>query len=121
MSYRSTICILTSGRLFEARGGEEGFTFSLGSWLVKQQLDVIVMGSGFASVKIKRLSTDDAESNLTEQKKNMRILSPPYFIYWLSRLFLVLLWFTRILYINIKTPIDLIHAQDTGYAGLAAI
>ena len=118
------ICLLTQGRIFElAAGGEEKFTISLGNWLARQSYDVTLMGSGFASVKAKRLykfSVEEDEKRVTKQKK-IKVLYPPYPVYALSRLVLSLLWVLKILSINIKSPITLIHAQDTGYSGLAAV
>jgi glycosyltransferase involved in cell wall biosynthesis len=84
------------------------------------------MGSGFASVKVKRLTSDgetgiDDNGSQNKQKKNIRTLSPPYPVYLISRLLLVFLWSMKILSINFKTSVKVIHAQDTGYSGLAAI
>ena len=82
------------------------------------------MGSGFASVKAKRLSKFSVEEEMTKKvtkQKKIKVLYPPYPVYVLSRLVLSLLWVLKILSINIKSPITLIHAQDTGYSGLAAV
>jgi glycosyltransferase involved in cell wall biosynthesis len=115
------ICLLTSARVFEiAYSGEGRFTMSLGNWLTRQHLDVTLMGSGFASVKAKRLSKSTVEEDTRKQKK-IKTIYPPYSIYALSRLVMSLLWICKILLLNIKSPITLIHAQDTGYAGLSAI
>jgi glycosyltransferase involved in cell wall biosynthesis len=120
------ICLLTSARIFEmAYGGEGRYTISLGNWLARQDHDVTLMGSGFASVKAKRLSKsaikeDDKEKIIIKQKK-IKTLDPPYYIYALSRLVMSLLWILKILLLNIKYPITLIHAQDTGYSGLSAV
>jgi glycosyltransferase involved in cell wall biosynthesis len=122
----SHICLLTTGRVFEiAYGGEEKFTISLANWLAGRSYDVTLMGSGFASVKAKRLSKlpideETDKKTITKQKK-IKVLYPPYSIYLLSRLVLSLLWILKILWINMKFPITLIHAQDTGYSGLAAV
>jgi glycosyltransferase involved in cell wall biosynthesis len=126
LTKRLHICLLTSGRVFEvAYGGEERFTISLGNWLAGQSHDVTVMGSGFASVKAKRLSKFAVEEEdkkiMIKKQEKIKVLNPPYFIYLLSRLVLSLLWVIKILSINIKSPITLIHAQDTGYSGLAAV
>jgi len=53
--------------------------------------------------------------------KKSKVLNPPYIIWMLSRFYLSLIWMLKILLINSKTPIKLIHAQDTGYAGLVAV
>ena len=39
----------------------------------------------------------------------------------ISRLFLSVMWIIKIFSINRRIPIKLIHAQDTGYAGLSAL
>jgi glycosyltransferase involved in cell wall biosynthesis len=117
---------LTSGRVFElAYGGEEKFTISLANWLTKLKHDVTLMGSGFASVKTQRVSESvvveqDIKKLRTEQKK-IRVLYPPYLIYLLSRFVMSVLWILKISSINMKLPITIIHAQDTGYTGLAAV
>ncbi len=121
------VCLLTSGRIFEvAYGGEERFTISLGNWLTKRDQEVTLMGSGFATVKVKHLSKSDVKDMegygkpLNSQQK-IRVWYPPYSIYLLSRIVMTLLWISKILSINMKSPITLIHAQDTGYSGLAAV
>ena len=105
--------------------GEERFTVSLGNWLVRRTYDVTVMGSGFASVKAKRLSKfavkEEDKKIIIKKQEKFKTLYPPYLIWLLSRLVLSLLWIIKILSINIKSPITLIHAQDTGYSGLAAV
>lgn len=114
-------CLLTSGRLFESPYGEEKFTLSLGRWLTEQKFEVVVIGSTFASVKTKYLSTSEVPNNKKNSQKKIRALNPPYAIYMLSRLYLSFLYLMKILSINMKTPIKIIHAQDSGYSGLAAV
>jgi glycosyltransferase involved in cell wall biosynthesis len=122
---RLHICLLTSGRVFEVKyGGEERFTISLGKWLARLGYDITLMGSGFMNVKAKHLSKDsiEVEEQKTKNKKQkIQAIYPPYTIYFLSRLILSFLWVLKILSINIRSPITLIHAQDTGYSGLAAV
>jgi glycosyltransferase involved in cell wall biosynthesis len=105
--------------------GEERFTVSLGNWLARRTYDVTVMGSGFASVKAKRLSKfavkEEDKKIIIKRQKKIKTLYVPYLIWLLSRLVLSLLSVVKILSINIKFPITLIHAQDTGYSGLAAV
>ena len=124
LTKRLHICLLTSARIFEiSYGGEGRFTVSLGNWLARQGHDVTLMGSGFASVKAKRLSNFSVKEEAKKiiKQKKIKILYPPYPVYALSRLVMSLLWVLKILSINIKSPITLIHAQDTGYAGLSAV
>jgi glycosyltransferase involved in cell wall biosynthesis len=49
------------------------------------------------------------------------IIYPPYFLYLLSLMLLVPFWVLKCLLISARSPINLIHAQDTGYSGLAAV
>jgi len=115
------ICILSQNRIFETPYGEEQFIISLGTWLTKQDHKVVLMGSTFSGIQTKYLSKNYNEEKKKEENKKIRAVFPPWSIYMSSRLFLSLLWFMKILIINIKTPINLIHAQDTGYSGLAGI
>ena len=81
--FRITFCILASGRLFELLYGVEKFTLDLGNWLVNHNHDVILIGSGFASVKTKRLSKLKKDESKKELEKEVRALNPPYVIYML--------------------------------------
>lgn len=108
-----------------AYGGEERFTVSLAHWLAREGHDATVMGTGFASIKTKHISKvtleeDDKEIGRRKQK-NIKTLYPPYFVYLISRFVISLLWIIKMLCVNIRSPITLIHAQDTGYSGLAAV
>ena len=114
------ICLLTSGRVFElAYGGETRYTLSLGNWLAMRDHNVTLIGTGFASIKAKSLSKFDVEEN--KKSKKIRVLYPPMSVYLLSRLVLSLICICKILLINRKSPITLIHVQETGYCGLSAI
>lgn len=118
------ICILTSGRIFElAYGGEERFTMLLAEWLLRHGFRVILMGATFGSVKSKRLSIEEIEKDraIIVQKKNVRVLKLPYLIYLASRFVLSFFWILKIIFTSYKYPIQLIHSQDSGYSGLAAI
>lgn len=85
------------------------------------------MGSGFASIKTKQLSKFDMNPSLeisdvkNGKHKKVIFLYPPYPVYLLSRLVMTVLWSLKILLINRKSAIKLVHAQDTGYSGLAAV
>jgi glycosyltransferase involved in cell wall biosynthesis len=127
------VCILTSARIFEiAYGGEGKYAISLGYWLSRNRHDVTLMGSGFSTIKSKRLpkingemKSGNSESNrIREDKtssKKLRVLYAPYPVYQFSRFVLTALWIMKIILINRQSPIELIHAQDTGYSGLAAV
>ena len=121
MKTKSHICLLTSGRIFEVLFGEARFTLNLGKWLVKNTQKVILMGSGFAGIKAKYLSKLETEQFTIKKETKPRVLYPSYVIYMLSRLVFSILWIIKILSLNKNTPIKLIHAQDSGYSGLAAV
>lgn len=107
-----------------AYGGVTRYALSLGNWLVNQDQDVTLIGAGFASVQAKRLSKSSAESEykkIVKKQKNLKALHPPYAVYLVSRLVLSILWIMKIVSINRKSSITLIHAQDTGYSGIAAV
>ena len=121
---RLHVCLLTSGRIFEAAfGGEEKFTLALANWLVEHDYEVTVMASRFANVTAKRWSKTlaDEQAKRKFSKQHFRVLRPPYFVYLLSRIILSMLWIIKIVSLNMQTPISVIHAQDTGYSGLAAV
>src|ERR671918_1018692 len=87
--------------------GEKRYTVSLGKWLASHDQIVTLIGSKFPTIQCKH-------------SKKSRSL--PYVAYLLSRLWIALLWSIKIVSIHNKnSPIELIHAQDTGYAALAAI
>jgi glycosyltransferase involved in cell wall biosynthesis len=118
------VCLLTSARLFEiGYGGIEKYTTLLGRFLINQNFDVTLLASGFASVRSKRMSrdTDAIQKEDTTGTRKIRLLKPPYAIYSLSRYVLSIMWIVKLLTLNRQCPITLIHAQDTGHAGLAAV
>jgi glycosyltransferase involved in cell wall biosynthesis len=118
------ICLLTSSRLSKfTYGGEGKFTISLGKWLVRRNQVVTLMGSGFGKLMTRGQSEDSANKIRKETipQKNYKVISIPYSVYLIYRVMILTLWIIKIMYINQKSPITLIHAQDTGYAGLAAV
>jgi glycosyltransferase involved in cell wall biosynthesis len=116
------ICLLISARIFEIQyGGVEKFTLSLARWLTRHGYDVSIMASTFANVKVKSFSDFSENSDLLRKPNKVKALHPPYIIFALSQLFLSFLWILNIIALNARHPLTLIHAQDTGYAGLAAI
>src|SRR5438105_11032788 len=114
-------CIVTSGRISGTPFGEEKFVLSLGKWLTEQNLDAVVIGSTLTWTTVKYFSkTDKAQDNKINERK-IRQVYPPYVLFMLNRLFFSLICLFKILSVNKKTPIQLIHAQDTGYSGLASV
>jgi glycosyltransferase involved in cell wall biosynthesis len=112
------ICLLSTGRIFGSPyGGEDKFTNALGRWLVKKDHHVTLIGLEFAGLRAKHLSkVKPAKQIKTNIKQNkFRYLT------YLSRLVIWLCQVVKVLLVHTTSPITLIHAQDTGYTGLAAI
>jgi glycosyltransferase involved in cell wall biosynthesis len=123
---RLHICLLTSSRVFEiGYGGDSRFSGALGNFLASQGHDVtLIAAAGFVGVKSKQLSRNYTGGGVGKTElstKKVKVLNPPYALYALSRLFISFQWILKILFTNRKHPINVIHAQDTGYSGLAAI
>jgi glycosyltransferase involved in cell wall biosynthesis len=81
------------------------------------------MGSKIISIQTARLndlSAKEIYGQITNRKKK-EIVYPPYPIFALSRFYLSILWFFKIIFLSRRFRFSLIHAQDTGYAGLAAV
>src|SRR5687767_14210815 len=127
MSYH--VCLISSARLFEAQfGGEGRFTHSLGRWLFNHRYPVTLVGSTFFGTKAQRmcpeiinLGTQKHESNSQALKQKPKAVYPPYFVYAASRYALVFSTLVKVARIHRVNRIGIIHAQDTGYSGLAAI
>jgi glycosyltransferase involved in cell wall biosynthesis len=98
------------------------FTISLGTWLAGKRHNVTLLGADYGGIRGKRLSHSSVKEpslNLIQRRKRKRT-SLRYFLYSL-RYVIWLFQALKIISINIKSPITLIHAQDAGYTGLAAI
>ena len=116
---------MSAGKVFKnAFGGEDLFTRNLGRWLASNQHEATLIGIEFAGIRARYLSQDtiknQATSNITKKKSNKKKIGGGYLIYSL-RTIIWLFQVVKILSINAKHPIDIIHAQDSGYTGLAAI
>lgn len=116
---------MSAGKVFKsAFGGEDLFTRNLGSWLVNNHHDATLMGIEFAGIRARYLSQEtiknQATSNMMKKKRGTKKNGLSYLIYSL-RTVIWLFQVVKILSINAKHPIDIIHAQDSGYTGLAAI
>lgn len=111
--------------MFEAAfGGVPRFIHSLANWLINEDQEVTVMGATFASIQSKHMSkhvVEEEYQKIVARQENLRSVHPPYAIFLLSRLWLSLLWILKIILLHRRLPITLIHAQDTGYSGLAAV
>jgi glycosyltransferase involved in cell wall biosynthesis len=112
------ICLLSTGRVFGAPyGGEDKFTNALGRWLVKSNHEATLIGIEFGGLRAKRLSNSYSNEprDINIKKNRFRYLS------YLSRSVIWLCQVSRILLLNARYRITVIHAQDSGYTGLAAI
>lgn len=126
LTKKLNICLLTSSRISSiAYGGEKRFTTSLGDWMAKQGQQVTLIGSRFPHIETRhldKLEINDSTNIETRTKGQKSITSKyPHFLYVISRLWISLLWFLKVLRVNNKSPLTIIHAQDSGYAGLASI
>jgi glycosyltransferase involved in cell wall biosynthesis len=120
------ILLLSSGKVLGVpAGGEDRNTVLLGKWLAKQGYHVTLMGIEYAGLRVRHLSNNtenhvqnNIENDLKKRKK--ATLQIQYFSYS----FRAIIWLfqvIKILLINLKNPITLIHAQDSGYTGLASV
>jgi len=107
-----------------AYGGTERFIVTLGIWMCKHSQEVTMMGRGFfASITVQHLPVYCGETayEIIRRRRKDRIRHLPHAIYLLSASIMVPLWIIQGLLINRKSQLTLIHAQDTGYGGLAAV
>ena len=118
MDQQLHICLLSTGRVFGTPyGGEDKFTNALGRWLAKSNHKATLIGIEFAGLRAKHLSNScsNEPTNRNIRKNRFRYLS------YLSRSLIWLCQVSKILLVNTKNRITVIHAQDSGYTGLAAI
>jgi glycosyltransferase involved in cell wall biosynthesis len=114
------ICLITSGRPLDVYGGEEKFTNSFGDWLSKRGINVTIVGR-----KLFGVIAVSPEDLLHDQKKSIandpQVLRFPYFIYAIFLIFTSLLLTLKILAVNKKSRLTILHVQDTGYGGFSGI
>ena len=119
------VLILSAGKILKKPyGGEDLFSRLLATWLAKFRQKVTLMGIEYAGLRIKRISDDNIKHELIANKtknynqthkfKNSYLFYSLRTVFWISQVF-------RIISIAIMNRISLIHAQDSGYTGLAAI
>jgi glycosyltransferase involved in cell wall biosynthesis len=115
------ICLITSGRPFEPfPSGEGKFTLSFRDWIIEHNLTVTIVGRKLFGVKVVE-SNDSQEVESGTQLTRPSALPLPYPMFILCMLMTSLLFVLRILTVNRRSRISIIHAQDTGYGGLAAV
>jgi glycosyltransferase involved in cell wall biosynthesis len=117
------ILLLSAGKVFKSPyGGEDLFTRLLAKWISGTHHAVTLLGIEFAGMRVRYLTNNGRDSDLTpvsRSKKNQNI-GPGYLLYSL-RSVIWMLQVLKIFSVNMIRPISIIHAQDSGYTGLAAI
>jgi glycosyltransferase involved in cell wall biosynthesis len=103
--------------------GEEKFTESLANWLTKHDYEVTVIGRGGLLHTKSNQNFKECIQNTDKQnfKGDIPRASSYRYLSYSFRIFISLLFIINVIRTNRKYPIDIIHAQDTGYAGLAAV
>ena len=113
------IVLLSAGKVFKPPyGGEDLHTRLFGKWLANFNQEVTLIGIDFAGIRARRLTHNKISSS--KKQNNPKKIGLRYLAYSL-RMLIWLLQVLKILSINATHPINLIHAQDSGYTGLAAI
>lgn len=105
------ICLVASIRLGLALWGVQKFTLVFSSWLREHGHDIVVVYRSLFGAK-------GREKPTTHDK---RVLNVPHEVSVVGMLLFSLLAVIRILGLNKERRITVIHAQDTGYGGLAAV
>ena len=119
------VLLLSAGKVLKTPfGGEDIFTRLLAKWLANKHHEVTLMGIEFAGIKVKRLTYNnvkDERISIVRTKKNK---TKKFGLSYLSYSLRTVIWIfqvLKIILINITDRINIIHAQDSGYTGLAAI
>ena len=119
------ILILSTAKILKNPfGGEDMFSRLLGKWLARLHQEVTLMGIEYGGVRVKTITYDSAKSEIIPKMKESHNQNRKFkygylfyslrSVYWISQVL-------RILSIDMMSPISLIHAQDSGYTGLAAV
>lgn len=116
------ICIVTSSNISEdGIGGEGKYSIMLYNWLRNKKIKCTLFSS--TSVGIKNFHPQYPNTHGTSKRKKLtkRVNSVPYPLYMAQRLIISVILSLKIFHLHRNSPISLIHAQDTGYTGLAAL
>jgi glycosyltransferase involved in cell wall biosynthesis len=116
------ICIVTSSNISEdGIGGEGRYSILLYNWLRSKNINCTLFSSN--SLSIKNFNSQYSNRKRTSQKKVQRkkAFSGPYPLFMTQRWIISIILSFKIFHLHSKSPISLIHAQDTGYTGLAAL
>ena len=116
------VCLVTSKRPFEILyGGEQKFTISFCRWLAHKSYEVTIIGRKL--FRIEAIQPYHISGNARSRRNSVPlpyVLSLPYPIAVLSMLCVSFLLLMKIIDVNRKKRISVIHAQDS-YAGLAGL
>jgi len=121
------VLLLSAGKILNTPfGGEDLFSRSLGKWLAKMHVEVTLMGIEYAGMRVKHFTYFNVNSNnelvsKIEKKKNMVKKPIVGYLCYSLRTVIWIFQVLKILAINVTKPISIIHAQDSGYTGLAAM
>jgi len=107
--------------VFEAfPSGEGKFALSLRDWIMEHDLNVTVVGRRLFGVQVVK-SHGSPRVEPSTRLRRPRALPLPYPMFIVCMLITSLLFVMRILAVNRRSRISIIHAQDTGYGGLSAV
>jgi glycosyltransferase involved in cell wall biosynthesis len=117
----SHICIVTSSNISEdGIGGEGKYSVMLYNWLKTKNINCTLFSS--FSIGIKTFKPNYEIKSSSEGKRlTKRALSVPYPLFMMKRLIISVILSLKMFQLHYNSPISLIHAQDTGYTGLAAL
>lgn len=116
------ICIVTSSDIStKGIGGDGRYSILLHMWMKSRNINSTLLGSFSFKIKIFESAFDYDKPvpkvNITKKKKTFI----PYPFFMAKRFLISLILSVKVLRLHSKLPISLIHAQDTGYIGLAAV
>src|ERR1017187_9123240 len=116
----TVVCLVASGRVREIfYGGEERFTLSLAQWLERRGIPTVVIGRKLFGVE--EVGHNESAAPNDPVIDTPRVIRLPYFMYAITLILTSALLTMKILQVNKRRRLTIIHAQDTGYAGLAAV
>jgi glycosyltransferase involved in cell wall biosynthesis len=119
------VLLLSAGKVLKTPfGGEDIFTRLLGKWLAQMHHEVTLMGIEFAGIRVRHLTHDNLKDERIIKVITKKSKTKKFGLGYLSYSLRTVFWLSQVLkviLINIKDPINIIHAQDSGYTGLAAI
>lgn len=115
------ICIITSSDISESGiGGDGRYSILLYKWLKNKNINCTLLGSKTFVIRDYG-SSFVPKGTILSNKSQKKTSFAPYPLFMAKRLLISVTLTVKILQLHISLPISLIHSQDTGYTGLAAI